>query len=254
MGAALKIYTKKKNYLSIRIFWLRQIFIIDNSTANKLSFCPNNLGKVANGTGSTLIRETWCVFNGPILYLVIPTLDLPFQFIVVGSVFGAPWIGEILWHSSEIIVQTRLLAISQDCRQSCEIVKSCENRAVGVQISDFCLWWRHYSRRPNTSRKIVPRLFIERLFLYHCEIVARLLKKFHVWYGSEQKTYCTHCTYCGNLLRSCKICKIHICSRCSRFFQQHCHLSYSIAVKYSIIYLCKWLSLVTKYNIYFSIN
>ena len=43
------------------------------------------------------------------------------------------------WYSSEIIVQTRLLAISQDCRQSCEIVKSCENRAVGVQISDFCL-------------------------------------------------------------------------------------------------------------------
>ena len=33
---------------------------------------------------------------------------------------------------NEIIVQTRLLAILQDCRQSCEIVKICENRAVGV--------------------------------------------------------------------------------------------------------------------------
>ena len=109
-------------------------------------------------------------------------------------------------YSSEIIVQTRLLAISQDCRQSCEIVKSCENRAVGVQISDFCLWWRHYSRRPNTSRKIVPRLFIERLFLYHCEIVARLLKKFHVWYALIARLFRDFCKIVARLS------KIFICA------------------------------------------
>ena len=117
-----------------------------------------------------------------------------------------------------------MLAISQDCRQSCEIVKSCENRAVGVQISDFCLWWRHYSRRPNTSRKIVPRLFIERLFLYHCEIVARLLKKFHVWYALIARLFRDCCKIVEN---------IHMCYVYSN------NISWiPDAVEYILIYYC----------------
>ena len=104
-------------------------------------------------------------------------------------------------YCNEIIVQTRLLAILQDCRQSCEIVKICECQAVCVQLSDFWLWWRHYSHQPNMSRKIVPRLFIERLFLYYCEIVARLLKKIHVWYALIARLFRDCCKIVARLLK-----------------------------------------------------
>ena len=152
-----------------------------------------------------------------------------------------------------------MLAISQDCRQSCEIVKSCENRAVGVQISDFCLWWRHYSRRPNTSRKIVPRLFIERLFLYHCEIVARLLKKFHVWYALIARLFrdcckIVHRKIVSISLRDCckiveKISRV-ICPNCKivpRLLQDCCKIVENIHMCYVYSNNISWIPDAVEY-------